>query len=131
MRPLRGLVALASVASLIAGCAWYQVGPGVYVPGPAPVVQGPPGPVAAAPTTFDRSWAAARNAFLDQGVRVVGEEPSTGTISGTKSGINLAAYIRTQADGSVRVEFRTVGATQVDPQLIERIYGSYERHMGR
>jgi hypothetical protein len=128
MRPLRGLVALASVASLIAGCAWYQVSPGVYVPGPAPVVGPPP---MATTTTFDRSWAAARNAFLDQGVRVVGEEPSTGTISGTKSGISLAAYVRPQADGSVRVEFRTVGATQVDPQLIERIYESYERHMGR
>jgi len=75
--------------------------------------------------------AAARNAFLDQGVRVVGEERSTGTISGTKSGINLAAYVRNQADGSVRVEFRTVGATEVDPQLIERIYQSYERNMGR
>jgi hypothetical protein len=130
MRTLRGLVALASVASLIAGCAWYQVSPGVYVPGPAPVV-GPPPQTVAAPTTFERSWAAARNAFLDQGVRVVGEEPSTGTISGTKSGISLAAYVRPQADGSVRVEFRTVGATQVDPQLIERIYESYERHMGR
>ena len=64
-------------------------------------------------------------------MRVVGEERSTGTISGTKSGINLAAYIRNQADGSVRVEFRTIGATEVDPQLIERIYGSYERNMGR
>jgi hypothetical protein len=130
MRTLRGLVALASVASLIAGCAWYQVSPGVYVPGPAPVV-GPPPPPGAAPTPVERAWAAARNAFLDQGVRVVGEEPSTGTISGTKSGISLAAYVRPQADGSVRVEFRTVGATQVDPQLIERIYESYERHMGR
>jgi hypothetical protein len=131
MRTLRGLVVLVTGASLIGGCAWYKVAPGVYVPGPAPVVQGPPPPVVAAPTTFDRSWAAARNAFLDQGVRVTGEERSTGTISGTKSGINLAAYVRTQADGSIRVEFRTVGATEVDPQLIERISESYERHMGR
>jgi hypothetical protein len=125
------LVALASGASLIAGCAWYRVAPGVYVPGPAPVVPGPPPAVVPSPTTFDRSWSAARNAFLDQGVRVVGEERSTGTISGTKSGISLAAYVHNQADGSVRVEFRTVGATEVDPQLIERISESYERHMGR
>lgn len=109
MRSLCGFLVLAVAAGLIAGCA------GQVVPN----------------TPYERAWAAARNAFLDQGVRVVGEERSTGTISGTKSGINLAAYVHNQADGSVRVEFRTVGATQVDPQLIERIYESYEKYMGR
>jgi hypothetical protein len=117
MTPIRGFLLLAIITSLTAGCTYYEVAPGVYATAPT--------------TTFERSWAAARNAFLDQGVRVIGEERSTGTISGTKSGINLAAYVNTQADGSVRVEFRTIGATQVDPQLIERIYASYERHMGR
>jgi len=124
MRPLRGFLLLAVAASLAAGCAVYETAPGVYVPGPAPIQVVPN-------TTYERAWAAARNAFLDQGVRVMGEERSTGTISGTKSGINLAAYVHNQADGSVRVEFRTVGATQVDPQLIERIYASYEKYMGR
>jgi hypothetical protein len=124
VRPFRGFLLLAILTSLTAGCAVYEVAPGVYAPGPAPVQVTPN-------TTFERAWAAARNAFLDQGVRVVGEERSTGTISGTKSGINLAAYVRNQADGSVRVEFRTIGATEVDPQLIERVYQSYERSMGR
>ena len=124
MRPIRGFLLLAITTSLAAGCAVYETAPGVYVPGPAPIQVVPN-------TTYERAWAAARNAFLDQGVRVMGEERSTGTISGTKSGINLAAYVHNQADGSVRVEFRTVGATQVDPQLIERIYASYERYMGR
>jgi hypothetical protein len=114
---VRGLLALGIVATLMAGCTVYEVAPGVYA--------------TAASTTFDRSWAAARNAFLDQGVRITGEDRATGTISGTKSGINLAAYVRTQADGSVRVEFKTVGATQVDPQLIERISQAYDRNMGR
>ena len=109
MRSIWGFLLLALAAGLIAGCA------GQVVPN----------------TPYERAWAAARNAFLDQGVRVMGEEHSTGTISGTKSGINLAAYVHNQADGSVRVEFRTVGATQVDPQLIERIYASYEKFMGR
>jgi hypothetical protein len=124
MRPSRGFLPLAITASLIAGCAVYETAPGVYVPGPAPIQVVPN-------TTYERAWSAARNAFLDQGVRVMGEERSTGTISGTKSGINLAAYVHNQADGSVRVEFRTVGATEVDPQLIERIYASYEKYMGR
>jgi len=124
MRSMRRLLLLAVGVSLTAGCAVYETAPGVYVPGPAPVTVVPN-------TTYERAWSAARNAFLDQGVRVMGEERSTGTISGTKSGINLAAYVHNQADGSVRVEFRTVGATQVDPQLIERIYASYEKYMGR
>lgn len=124
MRSLCGFLLLVVAASLTAGCAVYETAPGVYVPGPAPIQVVPN-------TTYERAWAAARNAFLDQGVRVIGEEKSTGTISGTKSGINLAAYVHNQADGSVRVEFRTVGATEVDPQLIERIYASYEKFMGR
>jgi hypothetical protein len=124
MRSICGFLLLAVVASQTAGCAVYETAPGVYVPGPAPIQVVPN-------TTYERAWSAARNAFLDQGVRVMGEEKSTGTISGTKSGINLAAYIHNQADGSVRVEFRTIGATQVDPQLIDRIYESYEKYMGR
>ena len=124
MRSICGFLLLAVGVSLTAGCAVYETAPGVYVPGPAPVQVVPN-------TTYERAWSAARNAFLEQGVRVMGEERSTGTITGTKSGINLAAYVHNQADGSVRVEFRTVGATQVDPQLIERIYASYEKNMGR
>ena len=41
-----------------------------------------------------RSSAAARHAFLDQGVRIPGEDRCTGTISGTKSGINLSGRWR-------------------------------------
>jgi len=43
----------------------------------------------------------------------------------------VAAYLRTQVDGSVRVEFKMLNATTVDPQLIERISASYDRQMGR
>jgi hypothetical protein len=103
--------------TLIAGCTVYNVAPGVYA--------------TATPTTFDRSWAAARNALLDQGVRITQEDRATGTLRGTKSGIEVVSLVRTQADGSVRVEFRTVGATAVDPQLIEAISASYDRYMGR
>jgi hypothetical protein len=43
----------------------------------------------------------------------------------------VAANVRTQADGSVRVEFNTSGATGQDPALIDRISRSYDRRMGR
>jgi hypothetical protein len=115
--PGRRAFLLAVAASLIAGCTVYEVAPGVYTTVPA--------------STFDRSWAAARNALLDQGVRITQEDRATGTLAGSKSGIDVVAYVRTQADGSVRVEFRTVGATSVDPQLIERISQAYDRNMGR
>ena len=117
MTPVRRFLLLAIAASLLAGCTVYEVAPAVYATVPA--------------TTFDRSWAAARNALLDQGVRITQEDRATGTLGGTKSGINVVAHVRTQADGSVRVEFKTTGATSVDPQLIERISQAYDRFMGR
>jgi hypothetical protein len=115
MTPLRGLLALGLCTSLLAGCTYYGVAPGAS----APV------------STFDRSWSAARDAMLEEGVRITQEDRSTGTLRGDRSGIGVLALVRTQADGSVRVEFRTVGATTVDPQLIERISASYDRQMGR
>jgi len=117
MRGLRGLLAAALCTSLLSGCTYYEVSPGVYATSPT--------------NTFDRSWAAARNAMLEEGVRINQEDRSTGTLRGDRNGIQVVANVRSQADGSVRVEFRTLGATTVDPQLIERISSSYDRQMGR
>ena len=118
MTGFRGLLAAALCTILLGGCTYYQVAPGgSYTTAPA--------------TTFDRSWSAARNAMLEEGVRIVEEERSTGTLRGDRNGIQVGAYVRSQADGSIRVEFKTLGATTVDPQLIERISASYDRQMGR
>ena len=117
MTSLRDLLVLGLCTSLIAGCTVYEVAPGVYASAPV--------------ATFHRSWAAARGAMQEQGVRITQEDRPTGTLRGTRNGIDVAGLVRTQADGSVRVEFRTVGATAVDPSLIERISASYDRLMGR
>jgi hypothetical protein len=117
MTALRGLLATALCGGLLASCTYYQVAPGVST--------------STSVSTFDRSWGAARNAMLEEGVRITQEDRSTGTLGGDRSGIQVLALVRAQADGSVRVEFRTVGATTVDPQLIERISASYDRQMGR
>jgi hypothetical protein len=109
--------ALVLAAALLAGCTVYQVGPGVYSPAP--------------PATFDRSWYAAAGAFEDQGVQITNEDRSTGTLRGRRGGIDVTAVLRAQADGSVRVEFNTSGATAQDPTLIDRISRSYDRRMGR
>ncbi|MEN8782081.1 MAG: hypothetical protein ABF292_13350 [Desulfobacterales bacterium] len=59
------------------------------------------------------------------------EDRSAGIVRGTRNGINVTANLRTQTDGSVRVEFNTSGATERDPALIDRISQSYNRRMGR
>lgn len=118
MRTVRGLLAAAFCTILLGGCTYYQVAPsGSYTTAPT--------------NTFDRSWSAARNAMLEEGVRIVEEERSTGMLRGDRNGIQVGAYVRSQADGRIRVEFKTLGATTVDPQLIERISASYDRQMGR
>jgi hypothetical protein len=104
-------------AALIAGCTYYEVAPGVYA--------------TSSPASFDRSWSAAVGAFEDQGVRITSQDRGTGQVRGTRDGIDVLANVRTQADGSVRVEFNTSGATARDPALIDRISRAYDRLMGR
>jgi hypothetical protein len=104
-------------AAFVAGCTYYEVAPGVYTASP--------------PASFDRSWSAAVGAFQDQGVRITSQDRGAGQVRGTRDGIDVVANVRTQADGSVRVEFNTSGATASDPGLIDRISRAYDRLMGR
>jgi hypothetical protein len=106
-----------AAALFLPACTVYQTAPGVYSPYP--------------PSSFDRSWSAVVGAFADQGVRVVTEDRAAGVVRGTRDGIDIAANVRTQADGSVRVEFSTSGATARDPELINRVSRAYDRLMGR
>ncbi len=117
MRALR--LALLATALLVSSCTVYQTAPGVYSPVPPPAA------------SFDRSFSAAVGAFQDQGVQILSADQSTGVVRGTRDGINVTANVRTQADGSVRVEFGTSGATSRDPGLISRISSSYDARMGR
>jgi len=101
---------------LLAGCVYYPAG--YYAPPPQPGV-------------FERSWSAAVGAFEEQGVRITVEDRAAGILRGTRDGIEATANVRSQADGSVRVEFNTSGATGRDPDLINRIIRTYDRRMGR
>lgn len=86
-------------------------------------------PPAPGPTSYDRSFYAAADAMRDQGVAVQTQEPTTGNITGYYGSTPVAAMIRQQADGSVRVEFQA--ADSRDPGLVNRITQSYQRRMGR
>jgi hypothetical protein len=111
------IAGLALVATLLGGCTYYQAAPGVYTSTPV--------------SSFDRSWGAVQAAFADQGIPITREDRAAGMVSGTRDGINVIASVRTQADGSVRVEFSTSGATARDPDLINRVIAAYNRNMGR
>jgi hypothetical protein len=104
------LAALATTA-----CTYYQTVP-AYAP---------------APTSFDRSWNAALGAVEDAGVRVTSADRGTGVITGTTDAFKVIVGVRTQADGSVRVDINATGPTAQDPVLAERISRAYDRRMGR
>jgi len=106
---------VAAVVALLGGCV-------VYEPVPVGYSQ---------PASFDRSWNAAVGAMREQGVTIAQEDRAAGVVRGTRGGINVTGNVRPQADGSVRVQFDTSGATASDPTLIDRITRSYQAYMGR
>jgi hypothetical protein len=115
---VQGIGVFAALALLaISGCTYYETSPGVYQTTP--------------PSKFDRAWAAAQGAFGDQGVPITYQDRDSGVIQGSRDGIDVTATVRTQADGSVRVQFDTSGDTNRDPDLINRIDRAYDRFMGR
>lgn len=114
MGSVRGVL-VAAILVGVAGCV-YQVVPATYsVP----------------PPVFDRSWNAAVGALQDQGVQIVLADRPNGMLRGQRGGIDVTASVRSQADGSVRVQFDTAGATAQDPTLVQRISDAYDRRMGR
>lgn len=110
------IIVLITIA--ITGCTYYQPAPAYY-------------PLTSSIAKFDRSWSAATGALADQGVRITAQDRGAGIVQGNRNGIDVTANIRTQADGGIRVEFNTSGATKSDPLLIQRINHSYSSRMGR
>jgi hypothetical protein len=112
----RAICVVILAAVVLGGCTYYQVAPGTYVTAPV--------------GKFDQAWSAVAGAFSDQGVQITREDRASGLIRGVRDGIELTANVRTQADGSVRVELNRAGATG-DPGLLDRISRAYDRRMGR
>lgn len=106
-------VLLFSGFAVLAGCASQE-------PAPAP-----------APSAFDRSWSAALSAAQDEGVRITSEDRGSGVIRGFRNEQEVTISLRTQADGSVRVEIGARGPKGSDPGLAGRISRAYDRRMGR
>jgi hypothetical protein len=103
-----------TLAPGLSGCTY-------YVP--------PPGYPVTTPASFDRSFDAAEGAMRDQGLAISVQDRGGGTIVGRLGEATVTASVRSQADGSVRVQFDATGAR--DPALIDRISRSYDSRMGR
>lgn len=86
---------------------------------------------APAPSAFDRAWSAAVGAAQDEGVRITAEDRAGGVIVGSRGEQEITIYVRTQADGNVRLEFSVRGPKGADPGLASRISRAYDRRMGR
>jgi hypothetical protein len=106
-------VMVVSGVAAFAGCV-------VYEPAPAP-----------SPSTFDRSWSAALGAAQDEGVRIASEDRGSGIIRGFRDEQEVTINVRSQADGSVRMEISARGPKGSDPGLAGRISRAYDRRMGR
>jgi hypothetical protein len=105
------------IAVLMAGCANEQIS----------------SPISSSTTSqFDQSWLAAKEALLVHGVRITQQDRDKGILQGVSKGVGVSAFMQTQDDGSVRVEFKnTSGTTNSDPKLIRRITKSYDSRMER
>ena len=84
-----------------------------------------------APASFDRSWDAAVGALRDQGLDIVSADRASGVATGRRGMVDVTARVRSQADGSVRVEFNTPGSGAPDRELMERVSRAYDVRMGR
>ena len=84
-----------------------------------------------APSTFDRSWSAALSAAQDEGVRITSEDRGSGVIRGVRNDQEVTINLRSQADGSVRIEISARGPKGSDTGLASRISRAYDRRMGR
>ncbi len=108
-----GLLALIGSCAALAGCTVYE---------PVPV---------AAPSTFDRSWNAALAAAQDVGVQITSQDRGSGLIQGYSGEQTVTINLRSQADGSVRIEISARGPKGSDQGLASRISRAYDRRMGR
>ncbi len=113
VRTTRKWFVIVAGLTVLAGCV-------VYEPVPAP-----------APSTFVRSWSAALAAAQDEGVRIASEDRASGLIRGFRGEQEVTINIRSQADGSARVEIGARGPKGSDPGLAGRISRAYDRRMGR
>jgi len=64
-------------------------------------------------------------------VRITSEDRGSGIIRGLRNEQEVTINLRSQADGSVRVEISARGPKGSDPGLADRISRAYDQRMGQ
>jgi len=77
---------------------------------------------------YERSWDAATQAMLDQGVTVVAQDRASGTIRGQRGNTTVTAIVEARPDDRIQVTFNAKGD---EGALAQRVSDSYDRRMGR
>jgi len=77
---------------------------------------------------YDRSWNAATQAMIDQGVTVVAQDRAGGIIRGERGSTTVTAVVEARPDDRIQVTFNAKGE---DSALAQRVSDSYDRRMGR
>lgn len=113
-------------STFVRALAW-----GMLALAPAACYYGPYPYATTVPASFDRSYNAVVGAMADNGLAILMEDRPAGRVVGRRGGIDVTGIVMSQADGSVRVEFTTSGATAQDPTMIERVTRAYNARMGR
>jgi hypothetical protein len=101
----------------IAGCVVYKTAPGEYTTMPG--------------DSFENAWSATLGAFADEGVLIVQQDRSAGTVRGTLGDSFVTAKVQRLPDGNIRLEFGVSGDIAANAALKDRIVASYNRRMGR
>ena len=83
------------------------------------------------PASYDQSFDAVVGAMADNGLTVNQQDRGAGLVAGQRGGIAILSTVRSQGDGTVRVEFSSRGSVEQDPGLLDRVTASYNRRMGR
>ncbi len=85
-------------------------------------VGAPPGKVPASQLGFDRTFAAAREALLDQKLSITRQDSRHGNLEGVNGTLGVAVSLRTLLDGTIQVSFTPLGDdSAADAALLGRV----------
>ena len=108
-------LAIALLLLLLAGCVAYETVPAPYL---------------SPQQRFDQAWDAAMGAMTDQKLTIMSQDRGAGEIRGFAGTITVTAILKPRANGTVEVNFETVGSADIDPGMGGRVSQSFLRRMG-
>ena len=79
---------------------------------------------------FDRTFAAAREALLDQKLSITRQDSRHGNLEGVDGKLGVAVSLRTLPDGTIQVSFTPLGDdSAADAALLGRVADAYNQRI--